>query len=531
MPTRTATYDYVIVGAGSAGCLLASRLSADRDRTVLLLEAGGPDESRNVRIPAAFSKLFKTEYDWDYSTAPQSELGGRELYWPRGKTLGGSSAINAMIYIRGHPHDYDAWAERGNKGWGYDDLLPYFRRGERADSDRLESEYHGRAGELNVTDVRSPRPLAEAFVEAGVRAGYRRNDDFNGRRQEGVGHYHVTHEGGRRHSAAEAYLKPVLDRPNLTAHTGAQVSQVRFDGTRATGVEYQRDGRRLVADAAEEVVLSAGAVNSPQLLMLSGVGPETHLADHGIDVVHDSPGVGENLQDHLFSFVRYETDTEDTLEEAESLLNLAKYFVLKRGPLTSNVAEAGGFVRTDESVPEPDVQFHFAPFFFKEHNLVESPVERGFSIGVTQLRPESRGTIRLASADPRDDPLIDPHYLEADRDVEVHVEGMRMAREIATTEPLASHATREVDPGPDVESDEELAAWFRENAETVYHPVGTCKMGEDEMAVVDDRLRVHGVEGLRVVDASVMPTLVGGNTNAPTYVIAERAAAMIRGHA
>jgi len=529
MPTRTATYDYVIVGAGSAGCLLANRLSADPEATVLLLEAGEPDDDRNVHIPAAFSELFKSEYDWDYSTEPQPELDGRELYWPRGKTLGGSSAINAMIYIRGHPHDYDTWAELGNEGWGYEDVLPYFKRGEHADSDRLEPAYHGDDGELNVTDVRSPRPLSEAFVDAATRTGYRRNDDFNGERQAGVGPYHVTHEGGKRHSAADAYLKPVLDRPNLTAHTGAQVTEVRFDGTRATGVEYVRDGQRLVADAGEEVVLSAGAVDSPKLLMLSGVGDPDHLASHGIDVVHALPGVGQNLQDHLFSFALFEATTEDTLERAERLRNLAKYFLLKRGPLTSNVAEAGGFIRTDPDEPAPDVQFHFAPGYFFNHGLDDPEVDHGFSIGVTQLRPESRGEIRLASADPFDDPLIDPNYFDAERDLEVHVEGVRAAREIAATEPLSELSAGEIKPGPDAETDEEIADALREGAETVYHPVGTCKMGDDDMAVVDDRLRVHGVEGLRVADASVMPTLTGGNTNAPTYMIAEKAAAMIRG--
>ncbi|MFC7233839.1 GMC family oxidoreductase [Halosegnis marinus] len=528
MPTRTATYDYVVVGAGSAGCLLANRLSADPDTTVLLLEAGGPDESRNVRIPAAFSKLFKSEYDWDYSTAPQEHMGGRELYWPRGKTLGGSSAINAMIYIRGHPHDYDTWAERGNEGWGYDDVLPYFKRGEHADSDRLEEEYHGNTGELNVTDVRSPRPLSEAFVESAAAAGYRRNDDFNGARQAGVGPYHVTHEKGKRHSAAEAYLKPVLDRPNLTAHTGAHVTRVRFDGTAATGVEYSRDGKRLVADAAEEVVLSAGAVDTPQLLMLSGVGDADHLAEHDVEVVNDLPGVGKNLQDHLFSFALFEADTEDTLENAERLRNLAKYFLLKRGPLTSNVAEAGGFVRTDEDEPAPDVQFHFAPGYFFNHGLDEPEVDNGFSVGVTQLRPESRGEIRLSSGDPLADPVIDPNYFDADRDMEVHIEGVRAVRDIVEHGPLADLNAGEIKPGPDAQSDEELAEAIREGAETVYHPVGTCMMGDGDDAVVDDRLRVHGVENLRVVDASVMPTLTGGNTNAPTYAIAEKAAAMLR---
>jgi len=529
MPTRTATYDHVLVGAGSAGCLLAARLSADPDRTVLLLEAGDPDDSRDIRIPAAFSELFRSGYDWEYATTPQPGLDGRELYWPRGKTLGGSSAINAMIYVRGHPSDYDGWAKRGNEGWGYESMLPHFKRGEHADSDRLESDFHGAEGELNVTDLRSPRPLTEAFVESAVAAGHSLNADFNGARQAGVGRYHVTQEGGERHSAAEAYLKPVLDRPNLTAHTGARVTRVRFDGDRATGVEYRRDGRQLVADAAEEVVLSAGAVDSPKLLLLSGVGDADHLREHGVDVVHDLPGVGRNLQDHLFSFALFEADTEDTLENATRLRNLAKYFLLKRGPLTSNVAEAGGFVHTDDAGDAPDVQFHFAPGYFFNHGLDEPPVDNGLSIGVTQLRPESRGEVRLASGDPSDDARIDPNYFDAEGDMATHVEGVRMAREIAATGPLAELSAGEIRPGPEAETDEEIAAAVRQGAQTVYHPVGTCRMGSGADAVVDDRLRVHGVEGLRVVDASVMPTLTGGNTNAPTYAIAEKAAAMIRG--
>lgn len=519
------TYDYIVVGAGSAGCVLANRLSENGD-SVLLLEAGEPDEKREIHIPAAFPKLFKTDVDWEYYTEPQASMNGRELYWPRGKTLGGSSSINAMIYIRGHPVDYDGWAALGNEGWGYEDVLPYFRKSERFEPG--DDEYHGSEGPLNVAEQRSPRPLSEVFVEAAVEAGERRNDDFNGERQAGVGHYHVTQKNGSRHSAAKAFLTPILDRSNLTTLTGAQVRRVMFDGRQATGVEYEHGGTRKTAESTEEVILSAGAVNSPQLLMLSGIGGTEGLREHGIEVVHELPGVGRNLQDHLFAFTVYECTEAVTLDDAEGLRNLATYFLRKKGPLTSNIGEAGGFVRTDPDLPAPDLQYHFGPTYFMEHGFSNPERGHGFSIGATQLRPESRGRITLRSADPFDPPVIDPNYLDADRDLEVLVEGIRRSREIAAQSPFDEYRGEEVWPGSDAHTDEALAEHVRETAHTVYHPVGTCKMGDDSGAVVDDRLRVYGVDGLRVVDASVMPTLTGGNTNAPTIMIAEKAADMIR---
>jgi choline dehydrogenase len=528
MTQSAGTYDYVVVGAGSAGCVMANRLSANGE-SVLLLEAGEPDDETEISVPAAFSELFKSETDWEYYTEPQPEMDDRQLYWPRGKTLGGSSSINAMIYIRGVPHDYDTWADLGNEGWGYEDVLPYFKRGEHFEpaAGRGGDEYHGTDGPLNVTTPEDPRPLARRFVDGAAEVGIPRNDDFNGATQEGVGYYHLTQKDGKRWSSADAYLKPVLDRPNLTAETGAQVTRVTFDGDRADGVEFQQNGTRYAAEATEEVILSGGAINSPQLLMLSGIGPADHLDEHGIEVREDLPGVGQNLQDHLFGFTLYETTETDTLDTADGLLNLAKWFLFKSGPLTSNVAETGGFTYVDEGEPAPDLQFHFAPGYFMRHGFDNPDDGHAFSIGATQVRPESRGEITLDSADPFAHPRIDPDYLSEDQDMHVLVEGIKKAREIAQSSAFDDIRGDEVWPGEDVTTDEEIREHIRETAHTVYHPVGTCKMGDDGMAVVDDRLRVHGVENLRVVDASIMPTLVSGNTNAPTMMIAEKAADLI----
>ncbi|MFD1684131.1 GMC family oxidoreductase [Halobellus litoreus] len=526
MSGQTDSYDYVVVGAGTAGCAVSTRLSADPDRSVLVLEAGEPDHDRSIHVPAEVGNLFKSSVDWEYYTEPQEELHGRELYWPRGKTLGGSSSINAMIHIRGHPGDFDEWAELGNDGWSYEELLPYFKRSENSQTHR--TTYHGVGGPLNVTELESPYHLSQVFVDAGIAAGYSRNYDFNGREQAGVGLYQVTQKDGERHSAADAYLKPaLLERSNLTARTGAQVTELLFDGDRVVGVEYDDGDGRQTVHAEEEVVLSAGAINTPQLLLLSGIGPAEHLRSHDVDVAVDLPGVGRNLQDHLLVAVNYSCTGTTTRDDTGTLDDVVEYHAQGSGRLSSNGGEAGGFLRSDPSLDRPDVQFHFGPGYFMRHGFENPDEGHGFYVAATQVRPESRGRIELRSDDPFDEPAIDPRYLTEREDVDTMVEGVRRAREVAQAEPFDEYRGEEVWPGEDVESDEAIAEQVREHAQTIYHPVGTCKMGDGESAVVDDRLRVHGVSGLRVVDASVMPRIVGGNTNAATLAIAEKAADLI----
>ena len=530
------TYDYIIVGAGSAGCVLANRLSADPATKICLLEAGPEDRSPFIHMPIGIIWLMMSgKLNWKYYTQPQPNLNNRRLYWPRGKMLGGSSSSNAMCYTRGHPSDYDQWAALGNRGWGYADLLPLFKRSQN--QERGASEYHGVGGPLNVADLRSPNLLGRVFVEAGVQAGFPRTDDFNGAEQEGIAPYQVTQKNGERWSVARAYLRPAMGRPNLTVITDARATRVLVEGQRATGVTYLKSGQEVEIHAAREVILSGGAINSPQLLLLSGIGPRDELAKLGIAVRHHLPGVGKNLQDHLDVLIVHKCTKPVSL--GISLRNLhhqIKYLVdylrSRRGPLTTNGAEAGGFVKSDAGQPIPDLQLHFTPVHLDGHardraHAAATMLGHGFALHVCQLRPKSRGQITLGSADPTADAVIEPNYLSAPDDMEAMVSGVKLARRVLAAPAFDEYRGEEMHPGKDVQTDDQIREFVRRKAETIYHPVGTCKMGHDPMAVVDDRLKVHGIEGLRVIDASIMPTLIGGNTNAPTVVIAEKAADMI----
>jgi choline dehydrogenase len=514
-------YDYVIVGAGSAGCVLANRLSEDSEVTVLLLEAGGADGNDLVHLPAAFSALYRSAQDWDHSTVYEPHASDRRIFLPRGKVLGGSSSINAMIYMRGNRIDYDDW---GVPGWGFDDLLPYFKRAE--DNERGADALHGTGGPLPVSEGRARSAPAQAFLEAAAACGLPANPDFNGPEQDGVGWYQVTQRNGARASTAVAYLHPVTDRPNLTVETHVHALAVNFDGGRATGVTGLRLDEQLVFAAGREVIVAGGAYNSPQLLMLSGLGRPAELEQLQIPLVAEVPELGLNLHDHPNAGLVYSMDEESSLFGALNDENLA-LFAGGQGPLTSNLAEAGGFIRTRADLPAPDIQFHFVPARFAHEGLVPGD-GHGFSIGSCVLKPKSRGYVALGSPDPTAKPLIVHNYLEHPDDVASIVAGVRTAFEICESEPLAGLA-RECLEGPASHSDEDILANVRSRMQTLYHPVGTCRMGSDDGSVVDEELRVRGVEGLRVVDASVMPAVPRGNTNAPTIALAERASDLIRG--
>jgi len=526
-------FDYIIVGGGSAGCLLAERLSANPDIKVCLLEAGPPDRSPLIHMPIGIALLSKSKtLNWAYETEPQPNLGNRRLFWPRGKTLGGSSSINAMVYIRGHREDYDAWGEAADPIWSFDNVLPLFKAMEA--NERFGSDaHHGGYGELHVSDLRTVNRLSEAFVEAGQEAQYSHNADFNGDTQDGIGFYQVTQRKGRRWSSARAFLSGAKGRPNLRIVTGARATRIILEGRKAVGVTYASGDKLTDLRTRGEVILSGGAINSPQLLMLSGIGDAAELGVFGIPVVVDLPAVGKNLQDHLDITIMHEASDRTPIGVAPSFIPRAlagalSYVFQRRGFLTSNVAESGGFVKSSPSQSRPNLQFHFLPTLLKDHGR-QIAFGYGYTLHVCDLLPKSRGRIGLKSRNPLDDPLIDPAYLSAPEDIETMVSAVRIGRQILSAPSIATFSKRELVPGSSIESEADVIADIRHRAETIYHPVGTCRMGRDPHSVVDPALRVRGVEGLRVVDASIMPTLVAGNTNAPTMMIAERAAELILG--
>jgi choline dehydrogenase-like flavoprotein len=521
-------FDYIIVGAGSAGCVLANRLSANPATRVCLIEAGPPDRNPMIHMPFGLAALAHMRWlNWGYETDPEPELGNRRLFWPRGRVLGGSSSINAMIYMRGHPQDYREWAKAAGEAWDWPRVQAIFKAHE--DNQSLADDHHGRGGPLTVSDLSTPNPLSRAFVQAGAECQYPQNADFNGASQAGVGLYQVTQREGQRFSAARAFLDPVRDRPNLTLVTGAQVFRVLFAGRQATGVALA--DRELLLHDSGEVILSGGAINSPQLLMLSGIGPGANLQAMGIPVLHDAPEVGANLADHLDITVQAALKGREAIGIAPTFLPRAiraswAYLRRGRGEFTSNIAESGGFAASDPSRDRPNLQFHFIPAFLHDHGRRLS-LGYGLTLHVCDVLPKSRGRISLASPDPMAPPRIQANYLGHADDLPVLMNGLKMARAITRAPALAQFIRQETLPGAAVETDAQLEADIRARAETIYHPVGTCRMGLDPASVTDPEGRVRGVEGLRVVDASLMPSIIAGNTNAPTMMIAENIARMM----
>jgi choline dehydrogenase-like flavoprotein len=527
------TYDYVIAGAGPAGCVLATRLSADPSVSVLLLEAGPEDKDPYIHWPVGFYKMTSgTKNSWGYETVPLAHLDGRHMWYPQGRVLGGGGSINAQVFTRGNARDYDAWAEEeGCAGWSYREILPYFRRAE--DNERFSNAWHGTCGPLGVSDLISPHAMSKVFVRAAQEAGLPYNPDFNGERQEGCGLYQVTQRNGRRCSCAIAYLRPAMARRNLTVRTGAQATRIVVEHARAVGVDYVDDqSEPQHARAEREVLVTSGAVGSPKLLLLSGIGPADELRALGIEPVHDLPGVGRNFQDHVDVYVISELNGPHSYNKHtrphRQLWAAAQYYLFGSGPITSNLAEAGGFWFVDQDARSPDVQFHFLPGSGLEAGVSQLG-EHGCTLNSCFLRPHSRGTVRLASADPSAPPLIDPNYFAEEYDRKISIGGFRLAREIMAQAAFRPFLRAERLPGREVKSDADLMAYARRHGKTDYHPVGSCKMGIDALAVVDPELRVHGLAGLRVCDSSIMPQLVSSNTNAPTIMIGEKAADLVRG--